>query len=210
MARVLLADDHPLFRHALRSVVSRIQPDMDICEAETLAGAKAILANDHDIILVLLDLKMSDSGDFAGLLELRGEYPQIPVVIVSSSDDADTICRAMTFGAAGFIPKSSAHAAIASAVQAVLAGELSAPPIPDTTPIPPVIKSIASLSPAQLQILMGLQRGLRNKEIAYEMGVTEKTVKAYTTTMFRKLGVNSRTQAILAVQTISTGTELKS
>lgn len=208
MSRVLLADDHPLFRQALRAVVSRTQPELQISEAESLAGARTILSREQDVILILLDLKMSDCGDFVGLLCLRGEYPQIPVVVVSSSCDANTICRAMAFGAAGFIPKSSSRSEIEDAVGAVLAGEISAPAIPHNTPIPPAIKSVATLTPAQLQILMGLQRGLRNKEIAHEMGVTEKTVKAYMTAMFRKLGVSSRTQAIIAVQALTAGTEL--
>ena len=210
MSRVLLADDHPLFRHALRAVVARAQAGFEISEADSLAGAKNILARENDVILILLDLKLSDCGNFAGLLCLRGEYPQIPVVVVSSSSDSHTISHALALGAAGFIPKSSSMSNIEAAVAEVLAGGISAPSIPFATQISATIKSIASLTPAELKVLMGLQRGLRNKEIAHEMGVTEKTVKAYTSMVYRKLGVNSRTQAIIAMQTVTAETELTS
>ena len=208
MTRVLLADDHPLFRQALRAVITREHPQLEFSHADSLAAAKVMLARHNDVVLVMLDLKMSDCSDFAGLLNLRGQFPHVPVVVVSSSSDASTISRAMAFGAAGFIPKSSNRADIARAVSTVLAGERWAPPASNVMPMPEIVKSVALLTPAQLQILMGLKRGLRNKEIAHEMGVTEKTVKAYTTTMYRKLGVTSRTQALIAVQTLTAGTEI--
>lgn len=208
MGRVILADDHPLFRHALRIVIGRTQPDLTISEVETLAGAKTILDRESDVVLVTLDLKMSDCDDFAGLLSLRGSHPQIPIVVVSSTCDANTINYAMTFGAAGFIPKSSTGAEIGDALETILGGETWVPAGSYASLVPEAIKSVASLTPAQLQILMGLRRGLRNKEIAHEMGVTEKTVRAYTTTMFRKLGVSSRTQALIAVQSLTTGNYL--
>lgn len=209
MVRILIADDHPLFRQALRAVISRNQPQIEIMEAETLAGARAILAREQDVVAVLLDLKMSDCGEFSSLLSLRGEFPEIPVAVVSSSSDTATISGAMAFGAAGFIPKSSAPGEIAKAVAAVLEGEIWLPEFYSSVPVSTGAQSIASLTPAQLQILMGLQRGLRNKEIAYEMGVTEKTVKAYMTAMFRKLGVSSRTQALIAMQSLSEADSLK-
>jgi len=200
MSYILLVDDHPLFRHAFRVVVSHTRPHLTIREAGTLAGAKAILSEHHDAIAVMLDLKMSDCADFNGLLTLRGEYPQVPVVVVSSSADADTVDRALALGAAGFIPKSSSRSDIAQAVKAVLDGEIWAPSASRSPDVSEEIRSIAALTSSQLRILMGLQKGLRNKEIAYDMGITEKTVRAYMTSMFRKLGVNSRTQAVLSVQ----------
>ncbi len=208
MGYILLVDDHPLFRHALRVVVSHSRAHVDIREAGTLAGAKAILAAHRDVIAVMLDLKMSDCGDFNGLLSLRGEYPQVPVVIVSSSSDAATVDRALALGAAGFIPKSSNRSDIAQAVRAILAGEIWAPCASRTPTVSQDIRSIASLTSSQLRILMGLQRGLRNKEIAYDMGITEKTVRAYMTSMFRKLGVSSSTQAVLSVQALKVNSDL--
>ena len=204
MARILLADDHPLFRRALRTVISRLQPHLAISEAETLAGAKKLLEHERDIVLVMLDLKMSDCDDFSALLSIRSEFPEIPVVVVSSASDADTISCAMTFGAAGFMPKSSTPRDIARAFTAVIGGEIWLPASTQISPVSEGIKRIASLTPGQLQILMGLRRGLRNKEIAREMEVTEKTVRAYTTALFRKLDVKSRTQALVVAQSLIT------
>lgn len=207
MSRILLVDDHPLFRQALSAVIKSAHPQLDICEAESLTGACALLAVSDDIRLVLLDMKMSDCEGFSGLLRLHGEFSQVPVVIVSTSCDTATVRRAMTFGAAGFIPKSASRAEITLALDSILSGEVWAPAFALGAPVPPLVKSIASLSPAQLRILMGLQRGLRNKEIAFEMGVTEKTVKSYVTTMFRKLNVTNRTQALIVAQTLLSETQ---
>lgn len=202
LGRVLLVDDHPLFRRALRTVVQNVQPDLVIEEAETLEKARAVLARDADVLLILLDLNLPDCQGFNGLLNLESEFPQIPIAIVSSSSDPVTIRRAIAFGAAGFIPKSSNGPEIVDALRAILSGDVFAPVAESDQPVPAMVAMIAQLSPAQLRMLIGLRRGLRNKEIAYEMGVTESTVKAYMTTMFRKLGVTSRTQAILAAQTL--------
>jgi DNA-binding NarL/FixJ family response regulator len=205
--KILLVDDHPLFRQALRAVVNRAQPQLYICEAETLAGARAILARESNFEIVMLDLKLPDCCGFTGLMSLQSEYPQIPFTVVSSSADATTISRAMAFGAAGFIPKSTKRADIAYALETILSGEIWTPSSVLSDPVPKLIELIASLTPAQLRVLMGVQCGLRNKQIAFEMGVTEKTVKAYMTALFRKLGVNSRTQALIAAQTLLLETE---
>src|SRR5438094_1279099 len=106
MGQILLADDHPLFRQALQAVVARAMPQLGFVEAQNLADARGALASHPEIILVLLDLKMSDCGGFAGLLSLRADFPQIPIVVVSASEDGSTISKSMTFGAVGFIPKS--------------------------------------------------------------------------------------------------------
>jgi DNA-binding NarL/FixJ family response regulator len=203
MTGVLLVDDHPLFRHALRSIITRRHPQLAIREAETLEAARKVLAKETDIALVLLDMKMSDSGGFTGLLNIKSEFPQIPVAIVSASGNTATIKSAVTFGAAGFIPKSAKRADIAKAIETLLAGEVWLP-----VPITPSagsknVEAIASLTPAQLRILLCLQRGLRNKEIAREIGVSERTIKAYTGMMFIKLGVNSRTQAVILAQSMA-------
>ncbi len=200
MSRVLLADDHPLFRQALRAAVVLAQPQFTIEEAGTLEMARAALAREQDFVLVLLDLKMPDCVGFSGLLSLRSEFPQVPVVVVSSSESATTVSRAMAFGAAGFIPKSASINEIGQALVTVLAGDLWTPPATPAAAVPEVVDTIASLTPAQLRTLMGLQRGLLNKQIAFEMGVTEATVKAHITTMFRKLGVVNRTQALIVAQ----------
>ena len=200
MSHVLLVDDHPLFRLALCAVISRIQPAVEILEAASLAGAKAIFEGEADIVLVLLDLKMSDSSNFTGLLNLKEMRPNTPIAIVSSSCDEQTIVRAIALGAAGFIPKSTEQSSIIEAVETILSGRVWTPSYSGSARSRK--RKSAIFSPMQLKILSGLQRGLRNKEIAKELGISEKTVKAYMSAMFLKLGVDSRMQALVAVQTI--------
>ncbi len=202
MERVLLVDDHPLFRQALRTVIKAARPQLAIVEAGTLEGARTILREASNFALVLLDLKLPDSEGFSGLLQLRGEFSAIPIAISSTTEDATAIGRAIALGAAGYIPKSSSRAQITQALDALLSGEIWSPVSASAEQVPPLVKSIASLSPAQLRILMGLRRGMRNKEIAFEMNVSEVTVKCYMTTMFRKLGVTNRTQALIVAQNL--------
>jgi len=202
MERVLLVDDHPLFRQALRTVIKGAKPQLAITEAGTLAGARTALGGPTNFALILLDMKMPDSEGFSGLLHLRGEFPAVPIAIISTTEDASVIGRAIALGAAGYIPKSSSRAQITQALDSILAGEIWSPVSTSGEQVPPLVKSIASLSPAQLRILMGLRRGMRNKEIAFEMNVSEVTVKCYMTTMFRKLGVSNRTQALIAAQNL--------
>lgn len=198
MGKVLLVDDHPLFRQALQAVLIQAHPDLKIVEAQNLAEARSVLERERDIILVLLDLKMPDCGGFAGLLTLRADYPQAPIVIVSANEEPETINKAITFGAVGFIPKSSANSKIISALAEILAGEIWVPEVLPAEDVPASVQSIASLSPPQLKILLGLKRGLLNKQIANEIGITEATVKSHMTIMFRKMGVSNRTQAVIA------------
>jgi len=204
MARVLLADDHPLFRAALMAAVRRAAPEAEALEAASLAAALAALDSpDADVSLVLLDLKMADCEGFAGLLALRSRHPATAVAVVSGSEDVETMRKALAFGAAGFIPKSAGLEEMSEALRAILAGDGWAPACAadlafeggDDMPA-----RIASLTPAQLRILIGLQKGRLNKQIAFEMGVTEATVKAHMTAIFRKLGVLNRTQAVIAAQ----------
>ena len=201
MRRILLADDHPLFRQALRAVIAGAQPDFVVEEADTLATAQRALQQMKDIELVMLDLKMPDCSGFAGLLTLRAAHPLLPIIIVSASNDAPIVDRAIGFGASGFIPKSASYANIAEGLQAVLDGDIWAP---SASPLgTPLAASIASLTASQLKILTGLQRGLLNKQIAAEMGVSSATVKVHMSAMFRKLGVMNRTQAAVAAQALN-------
>ena len=200
MTRVLLADDHPLFRAALTAAVRRVRPEAEILEAETLAGALALLAQ-APVSLVLLDLRMPDCEGFAGLLALRAEHPAVPAAIVSGAEEPETVARALAFGAAGFIPKSTPLEELGAALAAILEGELWAPQNTSAAQ-DDLAERLASLTPAQLRILIGLQKGRLNKQIAFDMGVTEATVKAHMTAIFRKLGVLNRTQAVIAAQAL--------
>lgn len=204
MTRVLIADDHPLFRAALTTAVRRARPDARVEEAQTLAEAVDRLRADPHVSLALLDLRMPDCEGFAGLLTLRAEFPAVPVAVVSATEDPDTVRKALSFGAAGYVPKSTSLDGMAEALSALLDGDEWAPAVEASEPASPdVAARIASLTPAQLRILVGLQKGRLNKQIAYDMGVSEATVKAHMTAIFRKLGVLNRTQAVIAAQALS-------
>ena len=205
MGRIVIADDHPLLREALRAAVLRAVSDAAIEDCASLAAAQAALRAAPAVDLVLLDLKMPDCEGFAGLLALRAEFPAAPIVVVSATEDAETVRRAMAFGAAGFIPKSTPLAEMVSALTTILDGEVWTPRHAEA----PVgaERGFSSLTPAQLRILVGLQRGRLNKQIAFEMGVTEATIKAHLTGIFRKLGVQNRTQAVIAAQSLQLAPE---
>lgn len=203
MDRIVIADDHPLFRAALATALVQAAPGVMIEETASLAGARAALST-GPVDLLLLDLKLSDSEGFAGLAGIRADFPAAPVAIVSASEDETTVRRALAFGAAGFIPKSATLASMVEALTSILAGEISAPVLTHAPPPESMEARIASLTPSQLKILIGLQHGRLNKQIAFDLGVTEATIKAHLTGVFRKLGVQNRTQAVIAAQALTT------
>jgi DNA-binding NarL/FixJ family response regulator len=202
MDRVIVADDHPLFRAALGSALARAAPGAVVEETPSHAGAREALAR-GPVDLLLLDLRLSDSEGFAGLAGIRSDYPTVPVVVVSASEDGATIARAMAFGAAGFIPKSATLAEMIEALTSIRAGDAWAPATSEVAQGEPIEARIASLTPSQLRILIGLQEGRLNKQIAFDLGVTEATIKAHLTGVFRKLGVQNRTQAVIAARALS-------
>lgn len=192
--RVIIADDHPLFRSALAHAVGKVWPDAAIIEASSAAEARAALAAGGTEAL-LLDLHMADSSGLSVLMDLRQDYPALPIVIVSASEEPRVAAAAAQLGAAGFIPKSCSLDAIREALGSVRDGDGS---FPDGEPQDDVdLARIASLTPAQRRILAAIRQGLLNKQIAYELTISEATVKAHITAILRKLGVNSRTQAVL-------------
>ena len=200
MSKALIIDDNPLFRLGLRELMKGAQPKLEVTEVDRFADGRVLLRENRDVALIMLDIKVPDCGGFVGLFQLRSEFPQIPVIILSTSGNAESVSRAVAFGAAGFILKSAPCEAIAQTLKTTLSGE-------SWTPVPIIggadqANPIASLSPALVRVLSGLKRGLRNKQIAFEMGVSEKTVKAYMSTLYRKLGVNSRTQALILLQEV--------
>ena len=203
---ILIADDHPLFRSALRQAVTMgLGPDVRLVEVASIAELEAQLAVKADWDLVLLDLNMPGAYGFSGLVLLRGQYPQIPVVMVSAQDDASIMVRSREFGASGFIPKSSSMTDIQQAVSAVLEGDVSWPSkafeaVQVSAEAKAASEGLASLTPQQFRVLTMVCEGLLNKQIAYELGVSEATIKAHVTAIFRKLGVRTRTQAALLLQ----------
>ena len=201
MDRVVVADDHPLFRAAIAAALMRAAPGASVEETSSLAGAREALSRGV-VDLLLLDLKLTDSEGFSGLVELRGQFPAVPIVVVSASEDGATVRRVRAFGAAGFIPKSATLEEMAAGLSAVRAGDSWFPPLGEDA-VDPMVERIASLTPSQLKILIGLQQGRLNKQIAFDLGVTEATIKAHLTSVFRKLGVQNRTQAVIAAQSLA-------
>ena len=201
---VVIADDHPLFRAALRQAVEAAAAGRDIVEASSLAEARRAIEAQKPGLLCL-DLHMEDSDGFAGLIALRQDHPALPVAIVSGSEDRSVARRALAFGAAAFIPKSLAVGDIRAAVAAVLDGESWPADGGEQDHIDggdadaaALADRLASLTPAQLKVLLFVRQGLLNKQIAHEMGISEATVKAHMTAIMRKLNVQNRTQAVLA------------
>lgn len=204
---IIIADDHPLFRGALRQAIGGALTNVDVIEAGTLDETVAALSGGADIDLVLLDLKMPGVNGFSGLTFLRAQYPAVPVVIVSGIDDAPTIRTCMEFGAAGYIPKTTPIDTIGKAIASVLDGGNWTPPdiaLGDAVDkeTSDLVRRLASLTPQQMRVLSMLSDGLLNKQIAYELSVSEATVKAHVSAILMKLGVESRTQAVIAASKI--------
>ncbi|MDF2995432.1 MAG: response regulator [Xanthobacteraceae bacterium] len=208
--RLVIADDHPLFRGALREAVARQFPAAELFEAGGYDDLQALLEREADIDLVLLDLAMPGVRGFSGLMYLRAQYPGVPVVVVSAHEEAATIRHCMDFGASGFIPKTSAVDTMREALAAVLEGRTWTPPDVDLDAgadkeAKALAGRLATLTPQQVRVLMMLSEGLLNKQIAYELGVSEATVKAHVSAILQKLGVESRTQAVIAAAKIEGG-----
>ncbi len=205
--QIIIVDDHPLFRDALRQALIDGLGDLEILQAGSLDGLSGLLEGAAEIDLVLLDLSMPGVKGFSGLMYLRAQYPQIPVVIVSATEDPGVIRRCIEFGASGFVPKSLPVETIRDAVKAVLQGGLWTPPDLDLSDAgdgetADLVSRLATLTPQQVRVLMMLGEGLLNKQIAYQLNVSEATVKAHVSAILQKLGVDSRTQAVIAVNKI--------
>jgi len=207
--RIVIADDHPLVRGALRTSITALLGSVEILEAGSFEElAPAFTGGDVD--LVLLDLTMPGVQGFSGLLYLRASHPATPVIVVSGNEDRTVIRRCIELGASGYIPKSLDGAAMGSAIQQVLDGGSWTPDDVDLTAAPDattsdMVRRLASLTPQQVRVLMMLSTGLLNKQIAYELSVSEATVKAHVSAILQKLDVDSRTQAVIAASKIATG-----
>jgi DNA-binding NarL/FixJ family response regulator len=210
VTHLVIADDHPLFRDALRQAVASVVTSAKIDEAGSFEELTALLDQDSDVDLVLLDLSMPGISGFSGLIYLRAQFPAIPVVIVSASDDGGTIRQSLDFGASGFIPKRFGVDTLRDALMKVLDGDVWVPADTDlssqTDPeLARLRDRLVTLTPQQVRVLMMLSEGLLNKQIAYELGVSEATIKAHVSAILQKLGVESRTQAVIAAAKIAGG-----
>jgi DNA-binding NarL/FixJ family response regulator len=204
---IVIADDHPLFRGALRQAIGSVMPKARVVEANGMDELNTLLGSERDVDLILLDLTMPGVQGFSGLMSLRAQHPELPVVIVSATEEATVIRRAMDFGASGFIPKSIDIDSIGGAIEAVLAGDTWTPPDVDLNAAEDketadLVRRLGTLTPQQVRVLTMLSEGLLNKQIAYELNVSEATVKAHVSAILDKLGVDSRTQAVIAASKI--------
>ncbi len=202
---VLIVDDHPLFRAALKGAVGGACTNCEFFEADSVAGLLDTLERRPHADLLLLDLNLPGAFGFCALAHLRGSHPELPVIVVSAMDDPRTVQQALAFGAQGFVSKSADAAVIAHNVVSVLRGEFVPPSGASSHHAPPALdvaalefaQRLAELTAQQFRVFGMLCSGQRNKEIAYELDITEATVKAHMTAILRKLGAANRTQAVL-------------
>ena len=206
---VIVADDHPLFRTAIKEALEAEQGETNFLEANSFESLQKLVDEQKEVDLVLLDLHMPGVSGFAGLVYLCKRYPSVPVVIISANEDPVVIRRALEHGAAGFIPKSSSIDTITQAISSILMGEIWAPALThsdlpgNNTSEVELAERMAQLTPQQFKVLMMMSQGLLNKQIAYELGVSEATIKAHVTAIMSKLGVSNRTQAVLAANQLA-------
>ena len=209
MYKILIADDHPLFREAIHNVISDGFQGSEVMETADLDSALALTQAHDDLDLILLDLNMPGMHGLNGLMTLRNEAPTIPVVIVSAEEDKQIVLQAITYGAVGFITKSSPRAQMTEAIEQILNGNVYLPSeiIRSSKPsarrvghdepgIPPEL--LQALTRKQLLVLERMTKGESNKQIAYNLDIAETTVKAHVSAILRKLGVHNRVQAILS------------
>ena len=201
--KIIIADDHPLFRQALLGTLKLKLTQTQWLEAQTIAELEQQLSDNNDSDLLLLDLHIPGAHGFNTLIHVRNHFPQIPVVVVSAHEDHETIHKSMGYGASGFIPKSTPVEDIYTAIGQVLLGNIWTPkeynsslPMQDNNNI---AERVASLTQQQYRILMMFAQGMLNKQIAYDLNVSEATIKAHATAIFRKLDVRNRTQAVITI-----------
>jgi DNA-binding NarL/FixJ family response regulator len=209
MYKILIADDHPLFREAIHNVISDGFPGSEVMETEDLDSAMALTKDNDDLDLILLDLNMPGMHGLNGLINLRNEAPTIPVVIVSAEQDKQVVLQAITYGAVGFITKSSPRKQMTEAIEQILNGNVYLPSdiirsqkstsrrsSNDAPHFPPEL--LQALTRKQLLVLERMTKGDSNKQIAYSLAIAETTVKAHVSAILRKLNVHNRVQAILS------------
>jgi DNA-binding NarL/FixJ family response regulator len=200
--KFVIADDHPLFRGALKEALKGLDNVTSIQEAGDFEATKRLIAANDDLDLVLLDLSMPGVSGLSGLIALRALHASVPIVVVSAHDDPQTIRRALDLGASGFISKSASMDDIRAAIVTVLDGGVSTPAgielgVEQDAEMSGIIRRLQSLTPQQTRVLGMLSEGLLNKQIAYELNVSEATIKAHVSAILQKLNVDSRTQAVI-------------
>lgn len=208
MSTFLIADDHPLFREALQAALNPFFDGMKIIESDSLSSTLKAIKNHPEIDLILLDLNMPGSDNYYGLTSVIDKSANTPVIVVSASDNEESVNIAMHYGARGYIPKTFNSRKMAHVIMTVLDGGIFIPEkyidkigvnAPD---LMTSIEYVKGLTPKQLRVLRCLKEGKMNKQIAEELFVTEATVKAHISSIFKKFNVSSRTQVVLLVDKI--------
>lgn len=210
MHHFLVIDDHPLFREAVQIAIRSVTPKAEVHEATTVeAAVEMISERRRGYDLALLDLSLPGTSGFDGLLLLRTRFPRLPILVISAHDDPRIVREAMSHGIGGFVSKAAKKSEIAQAIGRVLAGGVHMPESLAQVPATEVafadedlMARLSSLTPQQLRVLQMLRQGLLNKQIAHELAVGETTVKAHVSEILRKLGVFSRTQAVIEASKI--------
>ncbi|HEX7693625.1 MAG TPA: response regulator transcription factor [Sphingomonas sp.] len=208
MERVLIADDHPMVRDGLRTVIAVAFDQCELFEASSIDEASEIIEREGDFDIVLLDLNMPRTNGFSGLVTMRDRFPSVPVVIVSAAQERGLARSAVAAGAAGFIPKSLKRSAIVEALKSILAGDIYLPDVEEgdeneDAETADILARIDSLTPQQKVVLKLVVEGKLNKQIAYELDVSMTTVKAHVSAILSKLRVFSRTQAVILVNKVN-------
>jgi DNA-binding NarL/FixJ family response regulator len=206
--KFLVADDHPLYREALVSALRPLFENVDIIQSDSLDSTLRALEQNTDFDLVLLDLNMPGCDGFYGLIRVSKDFPQVPVAVISASDSVEVVSKVMNIGAKGFIPKATATPNLADALKHIMGGNNWLPEgmkiaIEQDVPVNDIVKLVGELTPKQFQVLKLLQNGLLNKQIAFDLNITEATVKAHISAVLRKFSVNTRTQAVLLLNNLN-------
>lgn len=209
MTDILIADDHPLFRDALRQAVQTALPDADVHGADSVGALFSAIGQFPDADLLLIDLHMPGAHGFSALAHIRGQFPGLPIIVVSVHEEARVMQRALAYGAAAYIPKSAPAGEIVAAIRSVLNGDLWLPRGGHVTQAEPsaaemeAAARVATLTPHQFRVMTMLSEGMLNKQIAFDLNVSEATIKAHMTAIMRKLGVSNRTQVALFARTLA-------
>ncbi|MDA9424661.1 MULTISPECIES: response regulator [Bradyrhizobium] len=213
MTRFLIVEDHPLFREALEGALQMVAPEAEILQATSVDGALELLATGAELDLLLLDLSMPGTTGLSGIVRIRKAFPKVPVVIVSAHQDPRIISGALSLGVSGYILKSSSKQELAQSIGEALRGLVCVPnayralrPQRAAGPAHELLRRLHDLTPQQLRVLEMLKRGLQNKQIAYELKISETTVKVHVSDILRKLNVLSRTKAIVEMSKIDFAT----
>lgn len=194
--KILIVDDHPLFRAGFHAVLEHSQLDADVLSVSSMPEALQALQRDADIGLVVLDIHLRGDDGFSVLRTIGQKFPTTACIMISGDEQESVVARAIASGASGFIPKSFTAEEMVAAIAQVLAGEVFVPP----KAAAPVTADGNSLTLRQLEVISMLGRGFSNKEIARTLDVAERTVKAHVSAVFEALNVRNRTQAVLAAQ----------